>query len=224
MNTHRKTAISVGVLYIIGTVSGVLCLFFIGSLNAPDYLVQISASGNQLVIGSLLILVMAFALALIPAVLYPVFEKQNKALALGYVIFRGALETASYMAQVVVLLLLFSTSQEYVKAAATDASAFQALGTVLLHADHWLANILSMAFCLGALMIYSVFYQSELIPRWLSGWGLVGAVLYIATPLLSMFGFDLEILTMPLALQEMVMAIWLIVKGFNPQAIASETA
>jgi hypothetical protein len=39
-----------------------------------------------------------------------------------------------------------------------------------------------------------------------------------------MFGFDLEILTMPLALQEMVMAVWLIVKGFNPQAIASETA
>ena len=120
--------------------------------------------------------------------------------------------------------MVLSTSQEYVKAAAADASAFQAVGTVLLYADHWLANMLSMVFCLGALMLYSVFYQSKLIPRWLSGWGLVGAVLYIATPLLSMFGFDLEILTMPMALQEMVMAVWLIAKGFNPQAIAPESA
>ncbi len=84
--------------------------------------------------------------------------------------------------------------------------------------------MLSMVFSLGALMIYYVFYQSKLIPRWLSGWGLIGSVLYLVVPLLSMFGSELAILTLPLALQEMVLAVWLIVKGFNPSAIASETA
>ena len=68
---------------------------------------------------------------------------------------------------------------------------------------------------LGAVMIYYLFYRSKLIPRWLSGWGLVGAVLYLAAPLFAMFGFALELLEMPLAIQEMVLAIWLIVRGFD---------
>ena len=218
MSTYRRTAIILGVLFIIGTVSGVLSVIFLGSLNAPDYLVQVSENETQIVIGSLLILVMGFALAMIPAVLFPVFEKYNKALALGAVVFRGALEAVVYMAQVVVLLLLLTTSQEYVKATTADATSFQAFGTLLLQADHWLANVLSMVFSLGALMIYYIFYQSKLIPRWLSGWGFIGGVLYLAVPLLSMFGFELGILMLPLALQEMVLAIWLIVKGFNPAA------
>jgi hypothetical protein len=59
------------------------------------------------------------------------------------------------------------------------------------------------------------------VPRWLSVWGLVGAALYIVPPLGSMFGHSLGVLMAPLALQEMVMAVWLIAKGFNPSAVAS---
>ena len=128
------------------------------------------------------------------------------------------------MAQAIILLLLLTMSQEYAAAGASDTASFQTLGTFLLQVDHWLASILSIVFGLGALMIYILFYQSKLIPRWLSAWGLVGAVLYIAAPLLSMFGFEWDILMFPLALQEMALAVWLIVKGFNPSAITSEAA
>jgi len=75
--------------------------------------------------------------------------------------------------------------------------------------------MLSIVFSIGALFIYSVFYQSKLIPRWLSIWGLIGALSYITCPLFAMFSLDIKILMAPLALQEMVMAVWLIVKGFN---------
>jgi len=74
-------------------------------------------------------------------------------------------------------------------------------------------------FALGALMFYVLLYQSRLVPRWLSTWGLVGAALYIVPPLGSMFGHSLGVLMAPLAVQEMVMAVWLIAKGFNPLAI-----
>jgi hypothetical protein len=75
----------------------------------------------------------------------------------------------------------------------------------------------------------SLLYQSKLIPRWLSGWGLIGATLILLTGLLGFFGLSLEsttttILAAPIALQEMVFAVWLIVKGFNPSAIASGSA
>ena len=75
---------------------------------------------------------------------------------------------------------------------------------------------------LGGLIFYYLFYQSKLIPRWLSVWGLLGAALSFATYLLQFFSINLtEFLFLPIAVQEMVFAVWLIVKGFNSSAIAT---
>jgi len=151
-------------------------------------------------------------------------KKHNEALALGSVVFRGVLEAVMYIAIVINSLFLLMLSQEYVKASAPEASYFQTLGALLLGADGYLNDILGIVFPIGALMLYYLFYQSKLIPRWLSAWGFLGAIPYLASFLLGMFGFELGILVLPLAVQEMVMAVWLIVKGFNPSAIASLSA
>jgi len=224
MSTHRKAAIIVGVLYIIGTVAGALSLSGQKHVDSPDYLTAVSANENQIIIGALMILIMGFALATMSVVLYPILRKHNEALALGVVIFRGALEAVTYIVAVVCWLLLLALSQEYVKAGAPDASHFQTLGILLLETDVSNAHMMEIVFSLGALMINYVFYQSKLIPRWLSVWGLVGGILYLAFPLLAMFGSEMGILEAPLGVQEMIMALWLIVKGFNPSAIGSEPA
>ncbi len=223
-NTNRKTAVIVGVLFIIGTVSGILSAVITGPiLNDPYYLRKVAANENQIIIGALFVLIMGFALAMVPVMLFPIFKKQNEVLALGAVLFRGALEAVTYIAIVISWLLLIIVSQEFVKAGAPDASYFQTLGTLLQQAGEGVNQILAIVFSIGALMIYYLFYQSRLIPRWLSGWGLIGAILYLSVPLLGLFGSDLEFLMAPLALQEMVLAVWLIVKGFNKSAIASES-
>ena len=222
MNTHKMTARIVGVLFIIGTVAGVLSVIVAGSmLDDPDYLVEIPANENQFIVGALLVLIMGLALAMVPVVIFPIFKKYNEALALGYVVFRGALETVTYFASVISWLLILTLGQEYVKAGAPDDSHFQTLGALLLEVGGWSDHISAIAFSLGALMFYYLFYQSKLIPRWLSGWGLFGATLVVAVGLLGMFGLDLQILWAPLAVNEMVLAVWLIVKGFNPAAVAS---
>ena len=119
------------------------------------------------------------------------------------------------MAMVICWLILIIVSQEYSTAGASDSTYFQILGNLLLRANDPINTILEIVFSLGALMIYGLFYQSKLVPRWLSGWGLIGAIMYLAVPLVGIFGPDLGILVGPLALQEMVLALWLIVKGFN---------
>ena len=225
MYSNRKIAIIVGVLFIIGTVAGILSRVITGPiLDASDYLIKVSANENQIIIGALFVLIMAFALAMVPVVMFSIFKKHNEALALGYVVFRGALEVVAYIAVVISWLLLLTLSQEFVKAGAPDASNFQTLGTLLLGAVDWINHsFLTIVFSLGALMFYYLFYQSKLIPRWLSGWGFIGATLVLAVGVLGMFGLVLEILWAPLGVQEMVLAVWLIVKGFNPSAIASAT-
>ncbi|NCF69218.1 MAG: DUF4386 family protein, partial [Chloroflexi bacterium] len=90
---HRKSAVTVGVLFIVGTVAGILSgVLTEPILGDPDYLINIAANETQIIIGSILVLVMGFAVAMIPVVLFPILRKFNEVLALGAVLFRGALE------------------------------------------------------------------------------------------------------------------------------------
>lgn len=222
MKANRGTAVIVGVLFIIGTASGILSALFTGSiLGAPDYLAQVAANEMQMITGAFFILLMGLSLAMVPVMMYPLFRKQNEALALGAVVFRGPLEAATYILMVVSWLLLIVLSQEFVNAGAPDNSGYQALGTVLLKANEMINPVLEIVFSLGAVMFYTLFYQSRLIPRWLSGWGLIGAAVYLFTGVMALFGTDMGFLLALLGLQEMVMAIWLIVKGFNVPAVAA---
>ena len=223
MKANRSTAVIVGVLFIIGTVSGILSAVFTGSiLGAPDYLVQVAANETQMITGTFFVLIMGFSLAMVPVMMYPLFKKQNEALALGAVVFRGPLEAATYILMVVSWLLLIIVSREYASAGVADAAQFQAVGAVLLKANEMINPVLEIVFSLGAVMFYTLFYQTRLIPRWLSGWGLIGAVVYLAAGVMALFGTEMGFLLALLGLQEMVMALWLIVKGFNSSAITAE--
>jgi hypothetical protein len=229
MTSNRKTAIIVGVLYIIGTVAGILSVVLTGPiLDTPDYLVRTSANANQVIIGALFVLIMGLALAMVPVMMFPISRKHNEALALGYVVFRGALETVGYIATVICLLFLVTLSRAYVQAGAPDPSNFQALGTLLLDSK-MIRFPFAIVFNLGALMFYYLLYQSKLIPRWISGWGLIAIIPNLAQPLLDMFGLikssssTIDVLYLPMLVQEMVLAVWLIVKGFNPSVIASKS-
>ena len=227
MISHRKTAIIVGVLFITGTVAGMLSyVFLLPVLNAPDYLISVSANENQVIVGALFTLIMGVALAMVPVMLFPIFKKHNEALALGYVVFR-ALEFVTGIAGAISTLLLIPLSQEYVQAGAPDASNFQALGTLLLEAYYYSRIMMVIVFFVGALMFYYILYQSKLLPQFISVWGLIGVTLHLAEILLELFGLlpPFSVLTfvlaLPIAVNEMFLAVWLIVKGFNSSAIAS---
>ena len=214
MKSNRSTAIIVGVLFIVGTVSGILSADFTGSiLGASDYLVQVAANEMQMITGAFFILLMGLSLAMVPVMMYPLFKKQNEALALGAVVFRGPIEAAVYILMVVSWLLLIVVSRESANAA--DASSFQALSAVLVKANETINPVLEIVFSLGALMFYTLFYQTRLIPHWLSGWGIVGAIVYLIAGVMALFGTPMDFLLAVLGVQEMVMALWLIFKGFN---------
>jgi hypothetical protein len=222
MKTNRSTAIVVGVLFIIGTASGILSVTFTGSiLGAPDYLVQIAANETQMRTGAFFVLMMGLSLAMIPVMMYPILKKENEALALGTLVFRGPLEATIYILMAVSWLLLILVSQEFVNAGAAEASGLQTLGALLVNVSEKINPVLEVVFSIGALMYYYLFYRSRLIPRWLSGWGLLGGILYLASGIIALFGTDLGFLLAVLGIQEMIMALWLIFKGFESSAMTA---
>jgi hypothetical protein len=229
--TDKKTAAVVGGLFIIGTVTGTLAAIMSKpTLDAPDYLIKISANESQTIIATFLVFLMGVACAGIGLALYPIMKKYSTGLAIGVVGFRMAEGIFEIVGGVLTIGLL-ALSQEYVKAGASDAAYFQTIGAIIQAGDAWLSNgAVLLLWCIGALMYYAVFYQYRLVPRWLSVWGLVGITLVTIGGVLVMlhvipgFGTVQMLLNLTIFPREMVLAVWLIAKGFNPSAVASGAA
>jgi hypothetical protein len=230
MNSNRKTAIIVGVLFIIATASIFAESLYGPILSSPDYL-DITYPNKIIVItGILLESIMIPAMFLIPIFLFPILKKHNKVLALGYIGFRS-LEAVLISIAEINKLSLVNLSRNYLNKGGADASYFQNIGSSIQSKLYWVNTdgvIYVVIFAIGALMLYYILYRSKLVPRWIAGWGLIAAVTILIASVMSAF-IDLSptiaiLLIAPIALQEMVFAVWLIVKGFNPAAIASGSA
>ncbi len=230
-NSTRKTAIAVGSLYIAATVAGVLSVAPITSLlNAPDMLTQIATNEGKMITAVSLEFIMAITVAGVAFMIYPILKqdtdtKNKEGLASWYLGSRIT-EGAIFLVAILARLLLLVLSQEFVKAGSPDASYFQTGGTVFAAASNYAYMLGQSVFCIGALMLYYLLYQSKRVPRWLSVWGFISAPLMLTAGFLILVDGDPNsplstVLYAPMALQEMVFAVWLIVKGFNPSVIVA---
>jgi len=229
MNSNKKIAIIVGVLFIIATVASVFGSLVILEpiLSTPNYLITISENSSKVIIGVLIDAINSAVVIVIAVVLFPIFKKHNETLAFGYIASR-IVESVILIVGHISLLSLLALSQDYVQAAAPDVSYYQTLGFLLLAVNDWIWLLGPMiVFSLTAMILNYLFYQSKLIPRFISVWGLIGAILLLAAGLLGMFGLSplspiSIILTIPIALNEIALALWLIIKGFKSSALALE--
>lgn len=219
--SDRATAALVGVLYLTGTAAGVGSLVVTnGGHDGPDHMMSAASIGVRLPVGALLVLAMGLVLALIPIVAFPVLRRTSERLALGYLVFRGALETTGYILIAVTWLVLYHLTRSD-DAAGAESGGLRVAGSVLVDTGEAMGTLVTMTFLIGAAMFYAVLYRSRLVPRWLSGWGLVAIAPYLAVGVLKMFGVvdtlsvTESVLSAPLAIQELVLAVWLITRGFR---------
>jgi hypothetical protein len=236
MKPYRMNAVMAGVLYFLGTVFGGLGAVIGGDvltsivsskpLAGVDLLSLVAANSSRLTGGAFFTLLMGISLVAMTVFLYPIFRKDSQELAMGFVLFRGALEGTNYFVTVLSILSLVALGSEYIATGANSA-ALQSMGKVLYQFLDLEAPVATIFFLIGATCLYLSFYRTRLIPRWLSVWGFIGVVPYMAYALLHFFHLDTGYgfyLQMVLAPQEMVMAVWLIVKGFNPSALRNAPA
>ncbi|MGZ7048280.1 MAG: DUF4386 domain-containing protein [Methanobacterium sp.] len=225
MDEYRKTGIIVGLLFISATVASILNAVYLGSiLDAPNYLINVSAYGNQMIMAVIFFLIAAISAVATSFMLFPILKRHIESLAMGYVVLR-TFENVFYIVGALSLLVMLTVSQKYV-AGAVDASYYTTLGILLLALKSWAGLLGTLIFAgLGGMTLNYLLYQSKLIPRWLSLWGFIGAALIVLYGLTGIFGLGMgltspyAVLAIPIAVQEMVFAVWLIIKGFNNSAI-----
>lgn len=224
----RTNATITGIFYLAATVTSMVALkLYEPILYHPNYLIHGTENKNQIILGAFLELGTVGTVTGTAVMLYPYLRKFNENLGLGYLCFR-MLEAILILVGIVSVLSLLTLGLTFTNAVAPDVAAYQTNGSVLKAIHDW-TFLLGPNFMLGInTFLYSlIFYRSQLIPGRLSLLGLAGAVFIFTAALLEMFGIIIQIsvwgllFALPIFAYELILAIWLIFKGFNPEVLAS---
>ncbi|NBI30184.1 DUF4386 domain-containing protein [Chengkuizengella marina] len=220
MNSNRKAAIAFGILLIIGIVFGILSS--VPALEQSDYLIKLSSIKMQVLMAAFFQFTMATVYVWIAVLLYPIIKKYNEGIALGYFGFR-IIGAAFLFVGIVSLLLLLFISERFVIEGQPNPSYFQTIGELLRVGRDWMNHIgMILPWSLGGLILYFSSFRMKLIPKWLSVWGFIGSIFTLIATFLLMFNLikivtpSYFIMNTPLAIFELVLAVYLIIKGFNP--------
>lgn len=219
--TYGKNATRrIGWLFVIATGAGVASVLVNSSLfGSDDVLASVRDDQNRLLVGQMLIFVMLAAMVGTAVLLGPILRRHSETLALGYVLAR-MLEVVTLAIGLVAALLLVPLSWNTAGVTGSERSSANVLAESLEAANEWTGYLgAQMVFSISALVLNWAFFRYDLVPRWLSVWGLIGVPLMFLSGCLVMFeslnssASTWNLLVVPLAVQEMVMALWLIVRG-----------
>ncbi len=222
-NSYRKTAITVGVIYLAGMVVGIGGNVIIQSiLGAPDHLATLSANSTLVAVGALLWLLAVAGDAAHGILMFPVLKQFSERVAFGYF---GARIMDALFVGIMALFILFQLplGAEYVKAGPSDTSYLQGLSAVLMQAQLYAYHFGMITVGFAGLMLNYVFYRARLLPRILGVWGLVGYAVILGGSVLEVMGIDLSLIhTLPGGLWELSIGVWLIARGFSSAPVLAE--
>lgn len=223
-HSYRTTARIIGVLYLAGMAVGIPGNIVIQSvLTGPGGLATIAASSMLLAFGAVCWLATVAGDAAHGVLMYPVLKRyHSERSAVGYLAAR--IMDATFIAVMVLLVLVqIPIGAAYLDAGTADTSYLAALSTVLAEGNLYAYEIAMTTLGVSGLILCSAFLRSNLIPRPLAVWGLVGYAVILGGSVLQILGFNLNsIQAIPGGLWEVFIGVWLIVKGFNTPTVPVE--
>ena len=227
MSSTRKTALVAGVFYLITFISIPTLALYRPVKNHADWILG-SGAGTAVLVGGFLEVIVALAGIGTAVTLYPVVNRQNEGVALGFVAAR-VLEAGMIFTGVVSLLSLVTLRQHLGGAAGADAASLVTTGASHVAVYNW-TFLLGQSLMPGinALLLGSLMYRSRLVPRLLPVVGLIGAPLLVTAVFAILFGGIGQYSSLaaaaalPVAAWELSLGVWLVIKGFRPSPITTE--
>jgi len=220
MSNDRITARTVGALFIIASATAITGGVLMLPIDGVDALAVAPGQTGRVITGALLETVLALSVIAIAALLFPVLKRHDDGLALGYAAIR-VLEGVLLFAATLTGLVVLAFSVEVGTGAAGAATVAETL-RLTRELTYLVGSML--VFGTSAVLLNVLLLRSQLVPAWLGLWGLAGGMLVLARVVAELYGQDLSItaqalLTAPIGIQEMVFAVWLIVRGFSTGGI-----
>ena len=225
MNTYRRAAALAGSLFLIAMVSSLLGGGLIESvISVPGYLSEASSHSTVIFIGISLEIINGIAVIGIAVTLSPVLKRYSESMAAGYLSFR-IIEAIFCIAAAVIPLFIISLSSEYIKAGDSNSANIFTISAFLISVrTHFASLLIPLFFGLGALLFYYLMYRMELVPRYISVWGLISAVLIISLIFLKAGSMVNIIFVLPIIINEIYLGVRLILKGFDITADSTASA
>ena len=216
---HRIAARLFGVFFILTFLSyGIGSALIQSIVGEPDYLLAVHSNKSTIVTGAILMaLVHTFMNIGLPVIMLPILIPFNKRLAFGY-LGSAIAATIVLVTGAIFLLLLIPLSDSFVAVDTLPAPYFETVGNLLKSGGIYAYHIGMALWSLGGLMLCVVLFQSNLIPRAMSVWGMIGYLVLItgSTSELYVHNDMVDILSViPGGLFEITLSFWLIIKGFN---------
>ncbi|MCX6079324.1 MAG: DUF4386 domain-containing protein [Chloroflexi bacterium] len=223
LNTYRTTATVVGIVYLAGFVVGILGnIMILSILDAPDHLSTITSNSMMLAFAAVLWLMAVIGDAAHGILMFPILKQHSERMAIGYLAFR-IVDAIFIAVMVLIVLIQIPLGSEYLKAAASNVSFFQALSTLLLQGKLYAYEIGMSALGVSGLILCYTLYKAKLVPGWMAIWGLVGYATIFIGMLSAVMGSGLGDLSSYLGgLWEAFIGVWLIARGFNSSAFISQ--
>jgi hypothetical protein len=227
MSSTRKTALVAGVFYLITFVSIPTLVLYGPVKNHPDWILS-SGANTAVLVGSFLEVIVALAGIGTAITLYPVVKRQNEGFALGFVASR-VVEAGMIFTGVLSLLSLVTLRQDLGGPDGANAASLVTIGASHVAIYNW-TFLLGQTLMPGinALLLGTLMYRSRLVPRVIPVIGLIGAPILIAVVVARLFGSAGSIAGggglagIPVAVWELSLGVWLVVKGFRPGPITAE--
>jgi hypothetical protein len=225
MTSTRKTALAAGIFYLITFIS-IPTLALYGSMKTDKNFITSAGSSTGVLWGAFLEVIVAMAGIGTAVALYPVVKRQNKSMALGFVAVR-TLEAAMIFLGVTSLMSIVHLRDGFAGAGADKASLVTTGASLVSTYNSTLLLGQTLMPCTSAILLGTLMYKSGLVPRALPLMGLIGAPFLITTTVLAFFGVIPQlsawsgIATLPVALWELSLGLWLTFKGFKPSAITA---
>src|ERR1044072_8313352 len=226
MTRLRKTALVAGIFYLITFIS-IPTLFLYGNLKTDQNFITSSGSSTSVLMGAFLEVIVALAGIGTAVTLYPVIKRQNEGMALGFTAVR-TLEAAMLFTRVLRLLTLVHLRQGVGTATGLDHASLVTTGASLVSVYNGTLLLgQTLMPCMSAVLLGTLMYRSRLVPRAIPLLGLIGAPLLIASTIAWFFGAIEQISpwmvigTVPIALWELSLGLYLTFKGFRPSPITA---
>ncbi len=219
IDPSKNAARTAGLVLLIQFIAGILInQVLVGPYTfAKNYLTVVDPHADQLTIGMLLGIISGAVSIGMAARLLPVFKKYNEVLAFALLAF-SVLDFVCIATDNSNIEALLAVSRQYNKDGAAAGTAFTLAGTIAYEARLWTHLMTLLVPCISLSIFYFLLFRYRLLPRWLTVWGLIGTLSMATAIMLMIFGKSERILLLlPLGLNQLVLIIWLLVKGFRTE-------